>query len=403
MNDEKRNYPRCIAYAAGPGDIVKTFSYWQQGLDDPNQMSVTYSGLFFDACRSLGVRGVAISSCARVDRVRTEQYHVENLPKGKVGNPLAFHFQQIMYVRKVVRKAITEGADMLVMSDATGYFFALSLFAPRGMGIVPTLHCNLWSRFRPLSPVQNIINRLNAAVFASRADASLAVSPSIIDQIAAMTGGRHKPVHRFHQLYRPSYFRKIAPPDLSRDRFNLLFVGRLETEKGVYDLLRMAELMRERGQDRVVIHLCGTGSEEAALRDAVAAKKLQHRLIVHGFCRQQELIGHINASHACIVPTRSTFEEGYNKALVESLLSGRPVITSTVCVYPHLEKISDGIIVVPPDDVEGYLSETEKLASEMGYYLRKQSAAMEGMEVFYDEHASWKAVLERIVKEYGNG
>jgi len=403
MNERNGNQPLCIAYAAGPGDIVNTFSFWKQGLDDPNQLSVTYSALFFDACRSLGARGVAISSCPRADRTRTERFYVENLPKSEASNPLAFHYQQISYVRQVVRKAMEEGADLLVMSDSTGHFFAFPWFAPRGMALVPTLHCNLWSRFRQLSPMQRIIRRLNRAVFARRAEATLAVSPSLVEQIRVMTGGRQRPVHRFHQLYRPAHFRQISRPDPAQERFNLLFVGRLETEKGVYDLLRMAELLRDRGDERIVIHLCGTGSEERALRDAVAEKRLENRLVVHGFCRQPELVAQINASHACIVPTRTSFEEGYNKAVVEGLLSGRPVITSTVCVYPELETISEGIIVVPPDDVEGYLSATVRLASDIGYYQRMQSASMAGLEAFYDEGSSWKAMLGRIVKEAENG
>ena len=95
----------CLAYAAGPGDIVKTFACWQKGKEDPHQLAVTYSSQFFSACRRLGVRGIAISSCPRAEQIVTDQFHVENFPKGKQRNGLDFHLDQIRYLRDVIRKA----------------------------------------------------------------------------------------------------------------------------------------------------------------------------------------------------------------------------------------------------------------------------------------------------------
>jgi len=389
----------CLAYAAGPGDIVKTFSYWQKGEDDPNQVSVTYSSLFYETCRNLNARGVAISSCSRSDSIRTDQFLVENMPKGKQQHGLLVHLQQIMYVRKIIHKAILEGADTLIVADSTGHFFPIAWFAPSYLKIIPTVHCNLFSRFNPLSPVQKIINKLNSHFFSKNVAAILTVSPSINAQIERITNNRSRPIYRFHQLYRKKYFDAVKTPDFSSDHFNLLFVGRLEKEKGVFDLLQIAETLKNQGINHINIHICGNGSCENELRLAAAEKKLYNNFYIHGYCNQKEMIRHINASHAFIVPTRTTFEEGYNKVVIEALLSKRPVITSSVCVYPEIEKVSDAVIVVPPDEVEGYLAAVIHLATDKQYYWKKQSQSQENSDTFYNPALSWQATLERVIKD----
>lgn len=399
LRSAKNKKRLCLAYAAGPGDIVKTFSYWQKGEDDPNQVSVTYSSLFYETCRSLDARGVALSSCSRIDSIRTEQFLVENMPKEKPGHGLLHHLQQIMYIRKIIQKAISEGANVLIVADSTGYFFPIAWFAPSYLKIIPTLHCNLFSRFNPLSPFQKIINKLNSHLFSKKVAAILTVSPSINAQIESITNNKSRPIYRFHQLYRKEYFDAVKSPDFSSDHFNLLFVGRLEKEKGVFDLLQIAETLDNQGINHIIIHICGNGSCENELRLAVAEKKLDKKFYIHGYCNQKEMITHINASHAFIVPTRTTFEEGYNKVVIEALLSKRPVITSPVCVYPEIETISDAVIVVPPDDIEGYLAAVIRLATDKQYYRDKQSQSSENSDKFYNKALSWQANLERIIRD----
>jgi glycogen synthase len=391
----------CIAYAAGPGDIVGSFSWWQKGMDDPNQVSMTYSALFFDACRSLKARGVAISSCARVDSIRTEQFYVENLPKKGGGGGIAFHLQQIRYLRSIVHKAAAEGADILVMADSTGHLFPFTWFAPDGMQLIPTLHCTPWPRFKPVSGVQKIINRLNRHIFTTRSKAILSASHSIDEQVISISNKRNRPLYPFLPLYRKALFSSVKAPDFNSGSFNLLFAGRIETDKGVFDLLQIAETLKKQGNDNITIHLCGSGSREHDLRKAAEEKKVGKHFIIHGYCQQTEMLAHINESHAFIVPTRTTFEEGFNQVVAEAILSGRPVITSAVC--PALEYVSSAVIEVPPDDVDGYLDAIIRLASDKNYYKRKQSQCLEVQNQFYDQSRSWDTALERIIREENHG
>ena len=393
---KKKDNQLCIAYAAGPGDIVNTFAFWQNGMDDPNQVSVTYSSLFFDACTSLHAKGIAISSSSSMDRIRTEQFYIENLPKGGEKKGIAFHWQQMFYLIHVIRIAESEGARMLVMADSTSHFFLYSLFIPFGMKLVPTLHCTLWPRFRPISSVQKILNFLSRDVFIRRATAILAVSNNIVEQVKQITKNRHRPIYTFLPFYRKTLFALVTPPNHNTDSFNLLFAGRIETDKGVFDLLQIAETLQKRGNKSITIHLCGNGSLENDLRKAAVQKKVEKNFIIHGYCSRTEMLTHINESHAFIVPTRTTFEEGFNKVVAEAILAGRPVITSAVC--PALECVTNAVIEVPPDDVTGYLDAIIKLASDKSYYREKQANCLTYQSQFYDRSRSWQACLEKIIR-----
>ena len=78
------------------------------------------------------------------------------------------------------------------------------------------------------------------------------------------------------------------------------------------------------------------------------------------------------ASHVVVVPTRAEFPEGFNQVLAEAVISGKPVITSSVC--PALEVVKEAAVEVPPDDVEAYGDAILRLYEDSALYAEKQNA-----------------------------
>ncbi|UZJ39349.1 glycosyltransferase family 4 protein [Prosthecochloris sp. SCSIO W1102] len=394
QNRKKQGKQLCIFYAAGPGDIVTTFSCWQEGRDDPHQVAVTYSSQFFDLCRTLGAKGVAVSSCPRTDRITTAQFIVENLPKGPASNGIAFHTQQIRYVRKIIERALAVDADLLVMADSTGHLFSLVWLAPKTMRLAVSLHCTLWPRSRDKTARARLTSLLSRRLFANRAQAILCLSNDIRRQLLDMTGGNTVPIYPFIPFYRRKLFTTIQPPTEQRP-FNLLYAGRMEIEKGVYDLLEIALMLDRAGIDDVTLHLCGDGSEEDSLRMTARSKGVEQLFHLHGYCHQQEMLEHINRSHAFIVPTRTSFEEGFNKVVAEAILAGRPVITSSVC--PALDYVKEAVVEAVPDDPSSYFEAVKKLSSSKDLYREKQQGCKAVQEQFYDPDRSWGAALKKVI------
>jgi len=391
--------PLCLAYAAGPGDVVRTFAHWQRGEDDPHQLAMTYSAQFFDVCRRMGARGVVISSCPRADLVRTDQFHVENLPRGPMRRGLGFHLQQIAYMREVVKRAALQGADLLVVADATGHFFPLQWFAPRRMGLVPSLHCPLWPKSRPLSRLQTIINRLNRSLFRDRSAAILCLSRDIENQVRMISSQAPRPIVPFIPTYRSSVFDHVSEPP-PQPPFNLLFAGRLEKEKGIFDLLQIAIDLKHAGLAHIHLHLCGDGSRETDLRHAAARAGVESIFHIHGYCYRPQMQAHIARSHVLVVPTTSAFGEGFNKVVVEGILADRPVITSSIC--PAIEAVADAVVEVAPDDPDGYLQAALRLAGDQDLYNAKREACRRLQAQFYDPARSWGSALSQAIGRWAN-
>jgi glycosyltransferase involved in cell wall biosynthesis len=185
---------------------------------------------------------------------------------------------------------------------------------------------------------------------------------------------------------------RVDPPS----PFRVLFVGRIERDKGVYDLLEIARQLEREGRRDIEFDVCGTGSVLAPLEADVTHARLGERFRLHGHARGAALRERFARSHVVVVPTRSTFNEGFNAVVSEAVLSGRPVITSRVC--PALGLVAEGAIEVEPDDVAGYRAAIERLCGDAALYAAKRDACGRLAAQFLDVRNSWGAGLSAILR-----
>lgn len=386
-----------LFYAGGPGDVVGTFEHWKSGRDDPHQVSMTYSGQFFTLCRELSARGEVVSACPRRATAGDGQLNVSNVPKPALrsGGIAAYLFTQVRYGMEICSRAMTFRANVAVVAEGTSFWFVFSRLARAGVRVVPALHCVLWPKLLSPGKSQRIINRLDGAFFHKHAWAVLSISKDATAQVKEITNGRHAPVTPFLPTYRSEAFEGIPAPDLHRTPFRVLFAGRIEENKGVLDLLEAASLIRQSGGPSVRFDLCGEGSALEKLREEVRRRGLSDAFVCHGYCNDQQMHRQFAAAHAVVVPTRSTFIEGFNKLVAEGVLSGRPVITSRVC--PALDVVKDAVAEVEPDDAGGYAQAVVSLAEDRNRYeaLRRNCGRLAPQ--FYDTRNSWKEGLKSII------
>jgi len=204
------------------------------------------------------------------------------------------------------------------------------------------------------------------------------------------------------EVFLPNYSRQqfinIQRPDFERRPFKVLFMGRTEINKGVYDVLEIASKLESH---EFHFDLCGTGSQSDKLKRSIYSRGLSKVVTYHGFIDRKRLYKLWDDSHIVIVPTTTDFEEGFNMVCSEAILAGRPVVTSAVC--PALHYIRDAAIEVQPDDVDGYCDAVVKLSRDRSIYEQKQSACVPLQAQFYDENNSYgaklKIVLDRILSE----
>ncbi|HSU69397.1 MAG TPA: glycosyltransferase family 4 protein [Tepidisphaeraceae bacterium] len=400
--EKARTRPLRLMYAAGPGDVIGTYRHWHEGRDDPGQVAMTYSGQFYDVCRDLGAKGYVLASHPRRETVRDGDFRVEHrtIPFIAARAPL-YHLGQFWMGIRLSLAALRFGADALVICDGTAHWFALRMLPRLGVRVIPTLHCMLWRKSAPQpGRVQRIIRRLDRAFWKKSAPRILSASTDIVRQLDELTAGAHAPVIEFLPTYRPGTFAENPDPPESRTPFRVLFAGRIERYKGVFDLLEIAKRFAEKKVE-IEFDLCGMGSHFEELKRETERAGLTSRFRLHGHLSRPQMREMFRECHVLVVPTTTDFIEGFNQVVVEGVLAGRPVITSNVC--PAIEYVRDAVVEVPPNDVAAYQQAIERLHHDRELYEQKRRACGALQSQFYDPARGWAASLRRAIAECALG
>jgi len=387
--------PARILYAAGEGDIIGTFQHWKKHEDDPSQLSVTYSGQFFDLCQRLGYDGYVLVHADRRGTERDDRFVIRQrrLPRFRNGPGILYHAEQMLAALRIVLLALRTRADVVVVASGASHWFPLATLRMFRIKIVPALHCVLWPKYHRPGILSRIIRRLDGWFFSHYASAILTASGDIEEQLTELTC--QQPLHGFPFMptYRPSSFPPSveAPP---APPFRVLYAGRIEAAKGVFDLLSAA---RSLAQLNIEFDICGDGSALTELKRQAADAGLADRFRCHGHCDRPTMVRMFRQCHTVVVPTRTEFVEGFNQVVAEGILAGRPVVSSSVC--PAVQYLGDAVIRVPPDDAAGYAGAIRRLAEDHGHYERCRERSSQAQAPFFDADRGWGAALEAALKQ----
>ena len=297
-----------ILYAAGPGDVIGTYRFWKAGRDDPSQVAITYSGQFYDFCRDNNVSGYVISSNHRIEKLSDNNLVLEHRPIWFQRGPAPlYHLGQIWYGLRLVLTAVSRRVDVTIVADGA-HWFVLGLMPWFGIKVVPTLHCVLWPTHRATGgKVTWMIRRLNARFFRHRVTAVLSLSNEITRQVESMLNGKDVPIISFLPTYRADSFGEGFGPPQRPPPFRVFFAGRIEKNKGVFDLLEIARRFTIAAAANIEFDLCGDGSDLQRLREAAAAAGVADQFRLHGHSTKPFMREMYEKCHVVIVPTTSEF------------------------------------------------------------------------------------------------
>lgn len=168
-------------------------------------------------------------------------------------------------------------------------------------------------------------------------------------------------VHILHNMVEPPE-RPVEPHTPAPGRLNLLFIGKICADKGIYDLLRALEDNRTAFAGRVFLKLAGPGDTDelqAYIREHGLGDMARYVGTLYGADKDREL----RAADALILPSHF---EGLPVVLLEAGTYALPSIATTVGSIPEL--IADGVsgTLVPPRD-------TDAMAAAIRRYLDNPS------------------------------
>ncbi|MBY0422105.1 MAG: glycosyltransferase, partial [Parvularculaceae bacterium] len=220
-----------LSYLPGPGDVYGTFQHWRENRLDPRVPTVAYSTMFYEFCAQVGaeaqiltstVAGEPPDSAFRFD-------HVDWTPwRSDLGT-------RARRLRSAARCVVLLGEFkphvIVVASDMEPLY--VGMLGCVGAPVVLSMHNTFWPMgAAPHSFKSRIKRRILRAAY-SNVRAAICTSAECERQLRATQDGRE--LQTFVHAPQPVALRDQSPGGPPR---RLAYAGRIEPEKGVFDLLR---------------------------------------------------------------------------------------------------------------------------------------------------------------------
>ncbi len=139
------------------------------------------------------------------------------------------------------------------------------------------------------------------------------------------------------------------PVLLDERRNTILFVGRIERAKGIFDLLYAFKAISEK-TDRWHLLFAGGGRDEGELTDVIAESGLENCVKWLGEQAHADVIGLIKSAAVVVTPTRPEFPEGRCMAAMEALVLGTPVLAPDFGPFKYLVANGENGALFRPGD-----------------------------------------------------
>ena len=189
------------------------------------------------------------------------------------------------------------------------------------------------------------------------------------------------------------------------DPLQIVYIGRIAREKGLYETLQGLRLAHELGVDARLV-VAGSGAEEPRLRRYAQALGIGARVCFVGPVFGNDKVKILSGADVMVLPS---YSEGLPYALLESMAAGVPVIATPVGAIPDV--VSDGIhgFLVPPRDGKAIAEALAILAGDreklswMSRACRKRVRAAFSIERLAQEFAFHYARLSGRIALAGAG
>ncbi|WP_226010904.1 glycosyltransferase family 4 protein [Halomicrobium salinisoli] len=264
--------------------------------------------------------------------------------------PLIRHYNPVtavLAVLTVARYLRREEVDVLhTHSTEAGIIGRLAAFVARTPVVVHEVHGDPVTDDR--NPVLNAFLRTMERQCARVAD-RLVVKADRIRELYLDRGiGRPEQYERIYHGVDLSRFDETATHDSKR----ILFVGRLERGKGLFDLLEAFESV-----DDAKLLIAGTGALYEPLADAVRDQELEAELL--GYC--DDVPSLMASADVFVLPS---YREGTPRVITEAMAAGLPVVATDIAGIPEQVRDGETGYLVEPGDVRSLSDHLEELLDD---------------------------------------
>lgn len=377
-----------ILYAPGPGDVYGSYIHWINGRHEIKTPTAAYSTMFYELVKRLDADALVLS----LQKIRFEQQE-----------SISFHFiRQLEAFNKLsyIRSSFATGIRIV---------FRAMIYRPKYIVISTHFPCWTWPLLAIFSTVilschntfwpQGILPRkvrkkakFNYLKFCARwLSLAVCTSAECARQISILTSGRAVCYTEVPQIV-------ARYPLQSRARCrSILFLGRIEEDKGVFLLLHAFNILAPECQD-LRLTFAGDGSGTGRLQESISNSNFKNRINYCGPLDSEGVHNAISAHDVIVCPTTSRFNEGLGLVGFEAAAHGIPAIVSSV--VPASELLGESCSVFGVDDLNELVSSIAKLVENPDQYIRKCGATGMVRALIYDRRKSWGTCLAFAISKF---
>jgi glycosyltransferase involved in cell wall biosynthesis len=170
----------------------------------------------------------------------------------------------------------------------------------------------------------------------------------------------------------------------------LVYLGRLAREKGLYELLHALAIARSRGADARLC-LVGSGAEQARLKQTVDRLQLASVVTFAGAAFGVAKLERLSQADVLALPS---YSEGLPYSLLEGMAAGKAVLVTPVGAIPDV--VTPGVhgLFVPPRDIEPLACAITALAADRASLERIGAACRQRVVSQYS--------MEQLVRNFSS-
>ena len=372
-----------IAYVPGPGDVVGTFDHWQQGRHDPRVPVITYSAMFYSLVHKIGAQALVLTAEDKQPMAQGDTVIFRHVPRDTGRHGLGYRLAEAKYAKALAQELNRWQPDITVVgSDAPpGLFHRLQSPA------ILSAHNTFWpmgQRPRSLRARLSLLPRRRSL---RHVVAAVCTSAECAHQIVALGGA--KPT--FVEV--PQVASTDMPPttaSLRNAAHRITYIGRIEENKGVFDLLTAVENLSISFPD-LTLSFAGDGTAFAKLAAATSRSSFGAQVNLLGRIDSASIHALLDASDIVVCPTQSSFNEGLALVVVEAAIHGRPSVVSSV--VPAGQLFPDSCVVFAADDAAALQAALRKLLENPAMLHRLSEDALKQRHKCLDRRQSWGSQL----------
>jgi len=236
-------------------------------------------------------------------------------------NPDIVHIQDHLFLnRTVLRLARQYGKRVVGTNHFLPNNWSNNLYIPRSVqGVV---HRAMWYN------MLEVFNQLDAATTPTETAVAILRKQDIRIPVKAISCGVNQEEFYPRPHLDPTIMRRRY--HLSLDRTVLLYVGRVDREKGLDDVVDAAEMLTN---EPIQFAIAGKGMYRDILMEQVGNRGLGHVVVFPGYVPGEDLPLLMNSCDAFIMPSA---QELQSIATLEAMSCARPVLAANARALPEL-------------------------------------------------------------------